>query len=800
MLRCPRFPMSFPPVRSTLSLSIALALAGCSGGGGGSGAGPDSTGSGDGTSQPVACATPAAAQLPAADPALAGVAHQFFKITVVDNASGVPIAGATATSTSGDHYVSDDNGVIAFYEPGLMGRTVFFAMKRDGYTVPPDAYGVSGARLVTTEGGSGQIKMTLNGTPSTVSAGTQQTQLAAHAVPGRAECMALYVVDAATQRGIPLVSLATPAGTLLTDSQGVAAYCDATHMGAATLQLTSHGYEPSSATATLAAGQTAILPLTRDNVAERLYRTTGQGTYRDSLLLGLAIPVANGALNAGVTGQDSEISTVYKGKVFWTWGDTNAVGYGLGNFATSGARSELPGQGGLDAAKGVNLTYYTNTAGDFVKGMIPGIRTDLSSPTWMGALVSVPDASGNEKLFGTYTKALDLSHSAERGLALFDDTSSTFKSALTYGLTEGGVPGGGQAMRVTSGGQDWVQYPGNLRIPATAEALVDHSTYQVFTGWSDAAGTQLDVVGGAVQYRWRTGSNGAGVSQAAAKAAGLTAGQSLEGQLRDVLTGNSVQAASTSVHWNAHRGRFVAIIEQQYGTSYAGEIWYAEADTPMGPWVDARKIVSHDDYTFYNPYTHPYLSTDDGRTVYFEATYTNAFTGTAATPRYNYNQMMYRVDTDVAALAMPVPVYDQGTTLPGTFVRRAAVASTGVPVAAAFLAPDHAGTGTIAVGWDSSAPATRKLVTGSAIVVPAFYALPLAASAKPSSAVPLYGFTSTDGRHAYSVDATWTSAGFTRDAAAVAYVWKNPVQVKMPVGDYAAQPVSTLQTCRLAGG
>ena len=373
---------------------------------------------------------------------------------------------------------------------------------------------------------------------------------------------------------------------------------------------------------------------------------------------------------------------------------------------------------------------------------------------------------------------------------------------LLYGLTENGVPGGGQALVVSSGGQNWVQYPGHLRIPATAEALVDHARYEVFTGWSDAASTKLDVVGGAVQYRWRTGSNGAGVSQAVVKAAGLPSGQSIEGQLRDVLTGKSIAAASTSVHWNAHRGRFVAIIQQSSGSSYGGELWYAEADTPMGPWVDARKIITHDNYTFYNPYTHAYLSTDDGRTVYFEATYTDAFTSPKATPtpRYNYNQMMYRVDTDVAALAMPVPVYDLGTTLPGLFARRADIAGGSAAIAAAFLAPDHAGTGMVAVGWDSSSPATRKLVTGAAVLVPAFFALPASASTKPTSAVALYGFTHPDGRHAWSVDSTWTATGFTRDATPIAYVWKNPVLVKMPVGDYSAQPLSTLQTCKLNGG
>ena len=36
-----------------------------------------------------------------------------------------------------------------------------------------------------------------------------------------------------------------------------------------------------------------------------------------------------------------------------------------------------------------------------------------------------------------------------------------------------------------------------------------------------------------------------------------------------------------------------------------GEIWYAEADTPLGPWVYARKIVTHEKYSFYNPRHHP---------------------------------------------------------------------------------------------------------------------------------------------------------------------------------------------------
>ena len=57
----------------------------------------------------------------------------------------------------------------------------------------------------------------------------------------------------------------------------------------------------------------------------------------------------------------------------------------------------------------------------------------------------------------------------------------------------------------------------------------------------------------------------------------------------------------------------------------------------------ARKIVTHNDYTFYNPKHHPYFDQESGRIVYFEGTYTDAFAGAKfPTLRYNYNQVMYR--------------------------------------------------------------------------------------------------------------------------------------------------------------
>ena len=107
-----------------------------------------------------------------------------------------------------------------------------------------------------------------------------------------------------------------------------------------------------------------------------------------------------------------------------------------------------------------------------------------------------------------------------------------------------------------------------------------------------------------------------------------------------------------SVRWNAYRKCWIMIAAQIGGSSQLGEIWYAEAAAPTGPWRRAKKIVTHDRYSFYNPVHHPFLDQDGGRVIYFEGTYTAEFSGNpVATPRYDYNQIMYRLDLDDPRLA-----------------------------------------------------------------------------------------------------------------------------------------------------
>ncbi|HEY1121555.1 MAG TPA: hypothetical protein VGE67_08130, partial [Haloferula sp.] len=122
---------------------------------------------------------------------------------------------------------------------------------------------------------------------------------------------------------------------------------------------------------------------------------------------------------------------------------------------------------------------------------------------------------------------------------------------------------------------------------------------------------------------------------------------------RSAEDGSEVKPHRGSATWNPFRKRWVTIFTQVQGKpSPFGEIWYAEASSPMGPWGKAVKVLTHDNYTFYNPRIHPELTPADASFIVFEGTYTAEFANHAEkTPRYNYNQILYRLDLDDPKLA-----------------------------------------------------------------------------------------------------------------------------------------------------
>lgn len=64
------------------------------------------------------------------------------------------------------------------------------------------------------------------------------------------------------------------------------------------------------------------------------------------------------------------------------------------------------------------------------------------------------------------------------------------------------------------------------------------------------------------------------------------------------------------------------------------------------------KVLSHRKMSFYNPRLHVELSPESSPILLFEGTYTHSFSGESRqTPRYEYNQVLYRLDLDDPALA-----------------------------------------------------------------------------------------------------------------------------------------------------
>src|ERR1700693_1815621 len=61
----------------------------------------------------------------------------------------------------------------------------------------------------------------------------------------------------------------------------------------------------------ITSGGRAELKIRRTSIAERLYRVTGEGICRDSVLVGAPVPLKQPVLNAQVMGQDGGLAITY---------------------------------------------------------------------------------------------------------------------------------------------------------------------------------------------------------------------------------------------------------------------------------------------------------------------------------------------------------------------------------------------------------------------------------------------------------------------------------------------------------
>jgi hypothetical protein len=481
----------------------------------------------------------------------------------------------------------------------------------------------------------------------------------------------IRVFDADTGRGVPLVELETVHHLrFVTDNAGRVAFHEPGLMGREVFfTVRSHGYEMkhdgfgfAGVRVVPTAGKAAEVRITRRNIAERLCRLTGEGRYRDTLLLGYRAPVADSPNPGLVAGQDSVQAVPYRGAVSWFWGDTARLSYPLGLFRTSGAKTPLPAAG-FDPAAGMAFDYFVDRSG-FARAMMP-LPERPEGVIWIDGVCTVADDNGGEKLVAHYSRRKGLAEELEHGIAVFDDARAVFVPAKELPPGETWRFPHGHPEPCTDGGRRWLLFGGpapTVRVPATLKDLLDPKRYEAFTCATAAendrpAAVQRDHDRKPV-WRWQTDLP---PLRSEAEAGLVKAGKLKPEETRFYPVnatdpGERVRLHSGTVRWNAHRRRWVLVAGQIGGkSSLLGEVWYAEAEQPTGPFAAAVKVVTHDRQSFYNVCHHAFLDRDGGRFIHFEGTYTNEFSGNPdKTPRYDYNQVLYRLDVDTTSLR-PVP-------------------------------------------------------------------------------------------------------------------------------------------------
>jgi hypothetical protein len=433
----------------------------------------------------------------------------------------------------------------------------------------------------------------------------------------RTHACCIEVVEKNSGWPAPLVELRTVHGLrYVTDNAGRIA-CDAPElMGRETwFHVRGHGYERPvdgfgnrGVRLTPRPGDRVRVEVERRIIAKRLGRLTGAGLLAESEKLGLAPRQAETA----IVGCDSVQNAVYRGKLFWAWGDTSLLHYPLGLYHMTSATTPAEPLPSLEPPLRPRFEYFKDDSGSPRSvAEMPG-----EGPTWLTGYVSLPDGD-RERLVAYYRKIRPPMEAYETGLCVWSDEEARFVHLKTLWRRSPespkppSAPDGHPAFFRDEKGETWLLFGDplpKLRCRATYESWQDPESWEALRP---------------------------------------------QERLISASDGTAVEPHSGSIAWNGFRKRWVTVFMQAWGKPSAfGELWYAEADTPLGPWGPAVKVLSHDNYTFYNPRLHPELSPEGSSVLLFEGTYTKEFADRPeATPRYDYNQVLYRLDLDDPALA-----------------------------------------------------------------------------------------------------------------------------------------------------
>lgn len=423
----------------------------------------------------------------------------------------------------------------------------------------------------------------------------------------------ITVLDEGCDWPVPLVELrTTDQQRFVTDNAGVVAFDDPASMGREVwLSVRGHGYGVErddfgfeGVRVVPEAGGSLVIRVKRRNIARRVGRSSGSGLFAESRKLGDQ-PDPPDELGVG---RDSVQLVVDGDRLLWLWGDTSVRRYPLGVFHMTGGWSD---RRVYDRRPPLRPRF------DFLRDQgqpRPLAEMPGPGPTWLTAVAALPDTDGRNRVVATYRKIKPPLTTSESGLCEFDEDAGRFVHLETLWSRDSGRPEPhvlkeGHSVRwVDADGQSWLLIGNPLphtRVPASYES------------WRD-----------------------------------LTTWQPLSPQATIASSDGPMAPHSGSIAWSEDRRRWVAVITGRgEGPAPLSDVWYAEADSPLGPWGPAVRVLSHDDYSFYNPRLLTELEAGPN-VLLFEGTYSATFAaGAEPTPRYDYNQIVYRLDLDDACLA-----------------------------------------------------------------------------------------------------------------------------------------------------
>ncbi|MBB3206069.1 hypothetical protein FHS27_001877 [Rhodopirellula rubra] len=423
----------------------------------------------------------------------------------------------------------------------------------------------------------------------------------------------IEIVDAENGWPVPLVQLETNHHVrFVSDNAGVIAFDLPELMNTETwFSISGHGYgvKPDGfgymgVRLTPQPGKSHVIEVKRQLPAQRLGRVTGTGLFAESQKCGEHLDWTD----QNILGCDSVQNATWGDRKFWLWGDTTLAGYPLGRYHTTGATTSP--RPFLKLVPPIELRYNYFTDPQNIPrniAQMPG-----QGPTWLFGLVNLTDRHGRERLGATYSKIEGMLTEYEKGLCSWNQELQQFEHFKTIWTKDAEHPLAplmphGHAIHYTDPDhQNWILFGApfpRLRCRAT------------FEDWASPG-------------KWET----------------IDANNAVE------VHGSkqTITPHRGTIAWNEYRNKWITIFTQKGGRpSELGEIWYAEAESPFGPWRNAIPIVTHDNYTFYNPQIHSDMVTKGSPVLLFEGTFTATFAKNATkTPRYDYNQILYRLDLD----------------------------------------------------------------------------------------------------------------------------------------------------------